>query len=634
MAAVRSRKKAALQSQARYDAAGAGRRIKSWTPPSSGPQRAVEGLQKIRDRARDTTRNDWAGESGVQKWTTALVGVGITPRWKNAAHKGIWTRWSPQADADNVLDIYGLQALMTRSWASAGEVFIRRRPRDLSLPLEVPVQVQLIEADFVPLFDSDTWNGLPAGNTIRQGIERNRFGRRTAYWVYKEHPGDKPASNRPGATDLIRVPASEMAHVFEPSRPGALRGVSMMAPILVKLRGSMDFEDAVLDRQKLANLFTMFITRAMPSSWAEIETDPDTGLPKWYDDLGNALVGLEPGISQELKPGEDVKFANPPEAGTSYPDFMRTTHMGTAAGQGMPYELFSGDIRETSDRTLRIMVNEFRRYAEQRQWHVIIHQACRPIVRWVAEAAALAGKIRPSQVEEFATPEWSPHGWPDIHPTQDIEGRIKARDAGFVSTSSIIARSGEDPEAVRAERVADEASGLTPKPPEPAAAPGAKPTMQEPLMAGITALLAVAARPAAAPVAAAGPSAIETALMQMVTAQAAQSDATQRAVLMLAQALADRPLNVAAPAVQVDVQPPAVQVDVAAPAVTVTNEVQPAGVTVTNQVAAPIVNVTNEVQPADVTVDVNLPPREITSDITRDFHGDITKVVQSERTVQ
>lgn len=456
---------------ARYDAAGMGRRLKAWTPASSGPNRAIDGLQRIRDRARDSARNDWAGESGIQKWVTNLIGAGVTPRWKDDAVDALWAKSVPELDADGVLDAYGMQALGVRAWLDGGEVFVRRRPRNvLTSPLAVPLQVQLIEAEFVPLFDALQWQGMPEGNEITQGIERNRYGERVAYWMYRNHPGDKPTGGRPSPFDLIRVPAREVSHVFEPKRPGQMRGVSLLAPVLVKLRASMDFEDVVLDRQKLANLFTLFITRQLPEEWDGLEFDELTGLPKFYSNDGAPMVGLEPGMSQELRPGEDVKFANPPEAGTTYSEYMRTSHMGTAAGAGMPYELMAGDIKDISDRTLRIVVNEFRRFAEQRQYHTVIPRLCQPMVSWWAEAAVLAGKLPMSSLDDAKTPEWAPHGWPDIHPTQDIEGRVKARDAGFTSTSAVIARSGDNPKKVLEERKADEASGLTPPDPKAVAA--------------------------------------------------------------------------------------------------------------------------------------------------------------------
>lgn len=459
--------------QGRYDAAGSGRRMRGWTPPTSGPNRAIEGLQKIRDRARDTTRNDWSGESGLQKWVTNLVGVGIVPRLKKGSKAkretlaDLWTAWVKVADADGVLNFYGLQALATRSWLESGEVFVRMRPRSFDAPLAVPLQVQLVEAEFVPLLNADQWQGLPAGNRIRQGIELNRYGRRVAYWMHREHPGDGTIID---TSMLIRVPADQISHVFAPTRPGQLRGVSVAAAILARLRNIENFDDAVLTRQLIANLFTAFITRP-PAGPDDDAVDPITGLPYQTDSIGNAIAAMQPGATHELMPGEDVKFSNPSEAGTMYHEYMRTQHMGTSAGWGLPYEIFSGDIRNVSDRSMRVVINEFRRFAQQRQWHIIIPQFCERVRdAWVA-ASVLVGKIAIADAEFARDVEWSPHGWEYIHPVQDAQGKQLEVDAGFRSRSSVIAERGDDPVAVDDERKSDmdraEALGLNPVPAAP-----------------------------------------------------------------------------------------------------------------------------------------------------------------------
>jgi len=65
--------------QARYDAAGTGRRMRGWNPPKSGPNLAMAGVELLRARARDAERNDWAGESASQRWVTNLVGWASRP---------------------------------------------------------------------------------------------------------------------------------------------------------------------------------------------------------------------------------------------------------------------------------------------------------------------------------------------------------------------------------------------------------------------------------------------------------------------------------------------------------------------------------------------------------------------------
>ena len=446
----------ALAFKAKYDAGGSGRRMAGWNPPTQGPNRALEGLQKIRNRARDVSTNDWSGESGIQKWTTSLIGIGITPRFKrikSATRKlaltDLWNDFVAKADADCVLNLYAIQTLVVRSWLDAGEVFVRRRARFLDEGLPIPMQVQVIEAEFVPLLDVDSYTGLPVGHKIRSGIELDKRGKRVAYWLYKEHPGD--GSLNMGLPDeLVRVAASDICHIFEPKRPGQMRGVSMLAPVLNRLKTIENYDDATLTRQQLANLVVAFITRGLPAVGDDDDINPLTNQPNEYGPAA-PLLGLQPGLVQELEDGQKVEWSNPPEAGTDYPNYMRTQHMGTSAAAGLPYELFSGDIKEVSDRTLRVIINEFRRFAEQRQWQIVIPMLCQPVVEWFATAAILAGLATPEEFDDIRRVEHAPHGWQHIHPVQDPQGKKLEVDAGFRSRSSVVGERGDDIENVDAE---------------------------------------------------------------------------------------------------------------------------------------------------------------------------------------
>jgi lambda family phage portal protein len=604
---------AAKQARARYDAAGTGRRMAGWTPPQSGPNTAITGVQKVRDRSRDSVRNDWSGASGVQKWTTNLIGTGIVPRWKTEKGRKAWDKWVPQSDADGVLNFYGQETLATRTWLDGGECFGRLRFRRSNSGLEVPMQVQLLEPEYVPMLDTDAYPNLPKGHTIRSGIERNNIGQRTAFWMYREHPGDGFSRQSIDPSRLLRVPAAEVIHMYDPQRPGQLRGVSSLAPILVRLRNIADYDDAVLDRQKLANLFTMFITRAMPAT--DVEFDPDTGLPHWFDNEGNKVAKLQPGMSQELLPGEDVKFANPPEAGTTFSDYMRTQHMGTAAGQGLPYELFSGDIREISDRTLRVIVNEFHRFAEQRQWQIIIPQFCAKVAAAWANAAVVAGTL--SQADVAEVPVWSPHGWQYLHPVQDVEGKVAEVNAGFRSRSSVISERGDDPATVDAERAEDQkrAKKLDLFVEPPAAGAKKKPG-DEPPPPTTKAMTELTAR--------------VTSLGALIEARAGEQ--APAPTFHITNNIPPTQVEVTN---SVEPTPVVIENNVAAPDVTIENNVGPTPVVIENNVAAPAVTVENNptivAQAGEVTV--NLPDRKTETEVTRNGKGEITKTIQLETTV-
>ena len=479
--------------QPSHDAAGMGRRLRGWTPASSGPNRANTGAPNIRNRARDLARNDWAGRVIPTRWAANLVGTGIIarPKTTDAALKQrlaeLWDDWAEVCDADGVLDLYGIQNLVARNWIEAGEVFIRLRPRLPVDGLPVALQLQVLESDMLPLTDSTA----PNGNQIVQGIEFDRLGRRVAYWMHRNHPGD----GRGNTGELVRIPAELVLHIFEPSRPGQLRGVSDFAPILAKLRSVGNYDDAVLFRQEIANLFAGFLERPASSDRA---IDPLTGQAIATDASGTPMASMEPGTMQELLPGEKVVFSDPPDAGANYGDFTRAQHQGVAAGTGLPYELLTGDLRDVSDRALRVIINEFRRHCQQRQLHILIPQLCRKVRTAWADAAILDGALTPEEGREAKRVTWVPQGWAYIHPTQDVQAKKMEVEAGFNSRTRVITERGDDPDEIDHERAADDARenelGLLPDlPPAPPADPTARQSVallegQRELSAAITAM--------------------------------------------------------------------------------------------------------------------------------------------------
>ncbi|MGK9537063.1 phage portal protein, partial [Salmonella enterica subsp. enterica] len=82
----------------------------------------------------------------------------------------LWDDWVDEADADELTDFYGMQALVARTVETAGECFVRLRPRSLSEGLAVPLQLQALAPEFVP---HDKFETAKNGNVIRAGIEFN-----------------------------------------------------------------------------------------------------------------------------------------------------------------------------------------------------------------------------------------------------------------------------------------------------------------------------------------------------------------------------------------------------------------------------------------------------------------------------
>ncbi|MEJ1224588.1 phage portal protein [Pseudomonas sp. CCNWLW56] len=450
--------------KASYEGAGEGRRSTGWDAPDNGINSInTPALRNLRGRSRAAVRNDPYAFNVIDKRVSNLIGTGITPRPNtedNALRKLLqllWDDWVDESDADEHTDFYGQQALVARTVETSGECFVRLRPRRLDEGLAVPLQVQILAPEFVP---HDKFETTRTGNAIRAGIEFNPEGKRVAYWMYLSHPRDGVSLNA-GYNQLVRVPASQVLHIFEPVEPGQLRGVPRLSPVLKRLRSLDNYDDAVLFRQEVANLFAGFISRPAPES-GPVPRDPVTGEPLSFDRDGfTPMVALEPGTMQELGPGEEVEFSKPPDAGNNYPDFMRQQLMAAAAGTGTPYEILTGDMREVNDRALRVVLNEFRRRLEQLQFGVYVHQLCRPIRAAWMDMALLSGALvlddYAKRRREYLRTRWVPQGWAYIQPVQDVQARRMEVQAGFASRSEMVTRTGYDAETVDAENAADNA---------------------------------------------------------------------------------------------------------------------------------------------------------------------------------
>lgn len=444
-----SRLRTFFSPKAQYDGAKPSvRRAARWDfTAASASASTTPYIPALRNRARAAVRNDPWASNAINELVSNLIGTGIVarPATKNAELKAeiieLWNDWTEQCDSAGVLDFYGMQALVARAYYESGEVFIRIRQR-YPEEMDVPLQLQIIEADQVSLINEDLENGF----YIRSGIEYNPIGNRVAYHVYNKHPGD--TNNAKIKLETVRVPADQMLHIFKPLRPGQDRGVPFLSQVLGKLESLNKFDDALLFRQELANLFVAFVRQNPEFADTDI-TETEAPITATEE------VMLEPGATRVLEPGEDVQFSTPPDSGSAYPDFMKQQLMAVSAGIGLPYEILSGNYGNISDRTMRVIMNNFKRRLEQDQWTVIIAQFLKPVRKAFIENAILADKLSLNQKKEALKTYWTPQAHAYIQPVTDVNAQILAINAGLKSRAEVIRERGYDIEEVDAERAED-----------------------------------------------------------------------------------------------------------------------------------------------------------------------------------
>ncbi len=440
-----------------YDAAGRGRRSVVWMPGNPG---AVAALllsgHDLRVKSRDLVRrNAWAA-AALEAFVANAVGTGIKPQSMAADEtfraevQSLFRDWTEEADTAGLTDFYGLQALACRAMLEGGECLVRLRPRRPEDGLTVPLQLQLLEPEHLPV----TLNTqAPNGNPIRAGIEFDSLGRRVAYHLYRAHPDDgamAPMSGL-GGIETARVEAVEVIHLFRVLRPGQIRGEPWLARALVKLNELDQYDDAELVRKKTAAMFAGFITRDDPEDKLVGEGEPDAA--------GVALAGLEPGTLQILEPGEDIKFSDPADVGGSYSEFLRTQFRAVAAAIGITYEQLTGDLTGVNYSSIRAGLLEFRRRCEMIQHSVIVHQLCRPVWSAWLHQAVLAGAIEAPgfarRPRDYTACKWVPQGWQWVDPEKEFKALLLAIRAGLMSRSEAVSAFGYDTEDVDREIAQD-----------------------------------------------------------------------------------------------------------------------------------------------------------------------------------
>lgn len=445
-----------------YEGATTGRRLGTWATTRDAVNSVwYQSADQLVSRSRDIARKDgWAGKA-IEEWVCNAVGNGIKPQSlhpdataKEKIQK-LWSQFASECDADGITDIYGFQALAFRSMVEGGECFVRKHLRTLDWGLAVPLQLQLMEAEQLPFYLARPTPETPEGNVVRASIEFDQQKRRVAYYFYKEHPGERLFF--PNYLDLIRIPADEVMHLFRPLRPGQLRGVPWLANALVRLWELDQYDDAELLRKKFAAMMMAFIIRQNPEDpfFGNEQTSAqatDAGGSTGEEQQGVQVAQLEAGTMMDLEPGEDVKFTDPADVGGNYDAFERQTLLRIGAGLGLPYDMLTGDLSQTSYSSIRAGILSFRRLCEQIQYGVFIYQFCRPVWRSFIEAAVLAGQLDARDYQankaDYLAVEWHTPKWAWVDPEKDVKAEVLAIRAGLKSRAMSINETGMDEEEV------------------------------------------------------------------------------------------------------------------------------------------------------------------------------------------
>jgi lambda family phage portal protein len=386
----------------------------------------IAAAPQVRAKARYYVANDAHATAGVNALVTYGVGCGPLPAHPDA--DAFTEQFWNECDADGRTDFGGLVALAVRAMIVDGECLVVFRQRADGLKLQLYPAEQLDESKSAELAN---------GGYIAAGVEFNASGERVAYWIRPFIPTQQFETYAPP----VRVDAADVLHLSRLDGIGQIRGVSWLAPILLKLADANLLSDALLKGFQVAAMHAGFLTDANGSASLPFDGEKD----------GDALnVSLEPGIVRRLPPGVDIKFNQPTQAQQSV-EYSIAVVEEIAAGLGVPAFMVSANVSRANYSSLRAALITFKATLEAIQYNIIVPQLLAPIwKRW-----RLTETLRNGADADAALPEWRFPAMPEADPLKQIQATVAALNAKLMSRKEAIAARGESIERVDADIEAD-----------------------------------------------------------------------------------------------------------------------------------------------------------------------------------
>lgn len=193
-----------------------------------------------------------------------------------------WDEWQRVCDLSSLHSFGTIQSLIARAWFIDGEVFILKTyGQNVSVTPGQPTRrprIQVIEAHRV-----ETPANLYQSPNIYDGIETDKNGRPTFYWVRNEQTDQYASENQ-----YRQIPADQIIHIFEPSRTGQMRGLPFSYPVLNDLHDLDDLQilemQAAKDAAAISNVVENTSGEASPAQTIRNRFNAST-----QDSAGNSV---------------------------------------------------------------------------------------------------------------------------------------------------------------------------------------------------------------------------------------------------------------------------------------------------------------------------------------------------------
>lgn len=429
-----------------YEAAKPSRLRKGARDTKSPDAQVQQGAMATRLQARWLEQNHDLARGALRVLVNNVVGpngIGIEPqpRYRDGtihtdyakALREAFRDWQQCPEVTQRHTWAKVQRLVAKTAFRDGEQFSQRlmgAVPALNHGTKVPYSLELMEADMIPLDYHDPDKG------VQQGIERNAWGRPTAYFAYKQFPGAGAYSKT--TYDVKRIDAGRMLHVASIDRIGQMRGVSEFASVITRLEDIKDYEESERIAAKVAASLTAYVKKGSPDLYPE---SPDSGARE---------ISMMPGmIIDDLRVGEEIGLIDSNRPNPNLIGFRQGQLRAIAAGLGGSYSSISRDYSGTYSSQRQELVEQWIHYAVLAD--DFVGQFVQPVWKDFVTAAHLSGVVpMPRDVDPDSADDalFVAQSMPWIDPLKEALAWHSLVEDGFASEVEVMRRRGANPRDV------------------------------------------------------------------------------------------------------------------------------------------------------------------------------------------
>lgn len=427
-------------------------------------------LSDLRASSRDLRMNSPLAGAALNRKATNAIGYGLmlqsridreflkisneeADKWQRDVERRfkIWSK-SENCDASRIQNFAEMQFLTCFTKLESGDVFVAlQRKKRKNWPFQLCLKI--IEADHI----TNPGNGFDS-DKISGGVEKDADGEPVAYHILKKHPGGYYPS-----CETLRVPVySEktgrrtILHIMKKGRPGQVRGIPELAPVIESLKQITRLTEAELTAAVITAFFTVFVKRTTPAGNPLNDgfagTDESIKNPQSQTDASSLELGS--GTIADLADDEDIVVADPKRPNAAYLPFFEGLARQIGANIDVPFEVLMLHFQSSYSAARTALLQAWKSFLLER-WG-ICWNLCEPVYEeWLYDEVVAGRIVAPGFIEDpeyaaaWSGSVWIGPGMGQINPEAETKAALSRIDAKLSTrTKEVAAIDGDDWDAV------------------------------------------------------------------------------------------------------------------------------------------------------------------------------------------